>query len=135
MHYYCHDLTFLLSVVHNNYLLYCAIHILGGAPPVTGQAVAAGVDALPPNALGGFLRQQAGFTDKSHGHGLVFSVSSLSDLDRAIAAMQGSRQFVRYGPVSAGEMGIPPQPPLVEFALLTTLTGVPQILTRFNNVS
>lgn len=129
-----YDLFLLISVVRN-ILAYLQKIILGGAPPVPGQAVAAGIDAMPPNALGVFLSQQGGFTDKSHGHGLVFSVSSFGDLDRAVAAMQGSAQFVRYGPVFAGVLGVPPQPPLVQFVLLTTLTGVPQILTRFNAVS
>lgn len=82
---------------------------LGGAAPVLGLPLPPGVREVPPNALGKFLNQQRGFTDKSNGKNLLFKVDSLIDLDVAQIALKSSPQFVRCGPIFAGMIGQNPQ--------------------------
>lgn len=97
-----------------------------------GVQMPAGVNAVPPNALGSFLSQQNGFVDVSRGRRMVFRVENLQDLNSAQHAVHNSDQFVRYGATMAARLNRPVELPLVEFVVLTTLNSSEQLLSYFN---
>jgi hypothetical protein len=90
------------------------------------------VSAGPPNALGTFMSQQRGFTDKSHGNHVLFKIDSMVDYDAAQTALKNSPQFVRCGPMFAGMLGQDAQSRLVDFILLNRMDGAEQLMAGFN---
>ena len=104
----------------------------GGAAPVAGAALPAGVDAAPPNALASFIRGMPDVVDKSGGRGLLFYVPTLGRLFEIPHRFQVSAQFRRTGPIMAARLGVPAEPPLVEFYTLDTMRAPPQHYPNFN---
>jgi len=107
----------------------------GCLPPVVGGPLAAGVAAGPPHALGQFITAQPGVQEKSRGGLNLFYIKDLTTLSSVITAVQSQAQFRRKGPVFAGAMGVAVEPPLLQFTLLTNMSGPPQHYVNFNQTA
>ena len=118
-----------------NISLRASLFHIGGVSPPLGVPLPLGVNAVPPNAFGQFIAQQHGFVDKTGGYCQAFHVASLHDYNEASRALHTSLQFVRYGPFTAGQMRIPPQPPLVNVYLLVSMQSQEQHMTEFAYVA
>ena len=104
----------------------------GGAAPVAGAALPDGVDAAPPNALASFIRGMPDIVDKSGGHGLLFYVPNMGRLHEMPGRFGGSAQFRRIGPTMATLLGVPAEPPLVDFYTLDTMRAPPHYYPNLN---
>lgn len=91
-----------------------------------------GVKEVPPNALGKFLNQQRGFSDKSNGNNLLFKVDSLMDFDMAKIELKRSPQFVRCGPIFSGMLGQNAQDRLIDFFIINRIDDAEQLIAGFN---
>lgn len=105
----------------------------GGVAPAVGAPLPPGVSTAPPNALAAFLREMPDVVDKSGGlRGLVFYVPNMGRLHEMSPRFGASQQFRRVGPTMAGALGIPVQPPLVDFYTLDQMRAAPYIYPNFN---
>ena len=95
----------------------------------------AGVDAIPPNALGSFISSIHGVTDRSAGARMVFKVEDFHTILCISDTLGRSRQFQRIGVSVAQRLGVPPEDTLVKFVALTSLREVEQDLGNFNKAN
>jgi hypothetical protein len=107
----------------------------GAGPPAAGAAVPAGVDAIPPHALGRFIAGQAGVEDKSHGKFVLFYVDNLENLHLLPGVVQGSTQFCRLGPAMARRLRVPTQTALLHVVTLDRMAGPPRLYSNFNQTA
>jgi len=94
----------------------------------------AGVDEIPPNALGAFISRSHGVIDRSAGMRMVFKIPDLHTLIAIASALGASKQFRRLGPTTAQLLGVPPEDALVRFIALTSEKQAEQDLGRFNGI-
>ena len=110
-----------------------SLHWPGGAPPVAGAPMPAGVAAITPFALGAAAIAAApNVVDLSNGGYNIFfdrDTESLHDIPGLICA---EPQFRRIGPAIANTFGVAPQPALVRFFTLESIRGPPREYGNIN---
>ena len=104
----------------------------GGAPPVAGAPMPAGVAAIPPFALGKFIAAAPNLVDLSNGGYNVFFVRDTESLHDIPGLICAEPQFRRIGPAIANTFGVAPQPALVRFFTLESIRGPPREYRNFN---
>ena len=104
-----------------------------GAPPAPGAALPDGVEKTPPAALGRFIAQQPGVTNKSSSFTL-FAMNGNETVHRVKSAITGTRQFLRISAHTAALVGVPPSASPVSFIQLDSVDGRPQMLSNYTDL-
>jgi hypothetical protein len=108
--------------------------LAGGAAPVAGAPLAAGIDARPPYAFGRFVCDQPNVSDRSGNHFTVLSVPS-EDISQIQRAIDHSAQFRRIGPTTAALLGVAVQPSYVKAFTIKALNSAPREIISFGQMS
>lgn len=104
----------------------------GGAPPLAGAPLPAGMAQAPPFALGKFIAAAPNVAELSNGGFNVFFVKDLESLHDIPGLLGAQPQFRRLGPGIAQMFAVAPHPQLVRFFTLDKISGPPREYRNFN---